>query len=250
MIEQVKLALKAGEDFKYHEHDNGLKYYRHDYFEKHENLELSPQSYLIKQLPNITNPLHFHTQNQFQVFIAGSGHFGRHAVKPYVVHYAGAYTGYGPITAGEQGIDYLTLRSSRDLGAQFLPQQIQSLKRGPKHHYTSPSIEEVPQDELDQLEQIHLQWIHQEVQSGLGVSVLKLPKNETYLFPIPQNIAGIFMIVMQGSLIEGDQCLRKNENLYIGRDVKSHSLQTDNQAAQILILHIPLKDPSYQVTSK
>jgi len=161
------------------------------------------------------------------------------------VHYAGAYTGYGPITAGEQGIDYLTLRSSRDLGAQFLPQQKQSLKRGPKHHYTSPSIKEDSQEDLDQLEQKHLQWIHQEVQSGLGVGVLKLPKNETYQLAIPQNIAGIFIIVMQGSLIEGEQYLRKNENLYISRDVKSHSLQTDNQAAQILVLQMPIRDEAY-----
>ena len=246
MSQQVKLALKTGENFKYHEHDNGLKYYRHDYFEKHENLELSPQSYLIKQLPNITNPLHFHTQNQFQVFIEGSGHFGRHAVKPYVVHYAGAYTGYGPIIAGEHGIDYLTLRSSRDLGAQFLPQQIQSLKRGPKHHYTSPSIEEDSQEQLDQLEQIHLQWIHQDFQSGLGIGVLKLPKNETYLLPMPQNIAGIFIIVMQGCLVEDAQYLRKNENIYISQDIKGYNIQTADLAAQILILQMPLKDLSYQ----
>lgn len=247
MSQQVKLALKAGEDFKYHEHDNGLKYYRHDYFEKHENLELSPQSYLIKQLPNITNPLHFHTQNQFQVFIEGSGHFGRHPVKPYVVHYAGAYTGYGPITAGERGIDYLTLRSSRDLGAQFLPQQMQSLKRGPKHHYTSPSIEEDSQEDLDQLEQIDLQWIHQEVQSGLGVGVLKLPKHTTYQLTMPQNIAGIFVIVMQGCLIEGNQTLRKNENVYMSRDIKSYNMQSDDQAAQILLLQMPLKDSAYHL---
>jgi hypothetical protein len=50
---------------------------------------------------------------------------------------------------------------------------------------------------------------------------------------------------MQGSLIEGEQYLRKNENLYISRDVKSHSLQTDNQAAQILVLQMPIRDEAY-----
>jgi hypothetical protein len=65
----VKLAQKSTENFQYHEHDNGLKYERHDYFSPEKDPELSPQSYLIKQLAKVVNPLHFHMQNQFQVFI-------------------------------------------------------------------------------------------------------------------------------------------------------------------------------------
>ena len=42
-----------------------------------------------------------------------------------------------------------------------------------------------------------------------------------------------------------DQILRKNENLYISHDVKSYSLQTDNQAAQILVLQMPIRDEVY-----
>ncbi len=250
MSNSVLYGLKAGENFKYHEHDNGLKYYRYDYFEIHDDIDACPQSYLIKQLPNITNPLHFHTQNQFQVFIEGSGNFGRHEVKPYVVHYAGAYTGYGPIIAGNQGLHYLTLRSSRDLGAKFLPAQMEFFKKGPKHHYTSPSIPEDSQAKLDQLQQRQLHWIHQDVQSGLGVGELKLPKNDVFMLEIPQNVAGIFMIVMQGYLIEEDHCLRKNENVYLSRDEKSHQLKTSDHAAQILILHMPLKDQAYEVSAE
>ena len=39
MSNSVLLGLKAGEELKYHEHDNGLKYYRHDYFDIHDDLE-------------------------------------------------------------------------------------------------------------------------------------------------------------------------------------------------------------------
>ena len=118
----IKIANQE-EALSYHEQPNGLKYYRQDYFEREIDDSRSPQSYLIKQLPNITNPLHFHVQNQFQVFIEGSGYFGRHTIGPYIVHYAGAYTGYGPIVAGPLGLDYLTLRSMHDPGAKFLPEK-------------------------------------------------------------------------------------------------------------------------------
>jgi hypothetical protein len=245
MSKDVLLGLKVGEQLKYHEHDNGLKYYRYDYFDIHDDLENCPQSYLIKQLPNITNPLHFHAQNQFQVFIEGSGSFGRHEVNPYVVHYAGAYTGYGPIIAGEQGLDYLTLRGSRDLGAKFLPAQMELFKKGPKHHYTSPSIEEESQEVLDQLDHVQMNWIHQDEPSGLGVGILKLPKNTEYQLEVLQNIAGIFLVVMRGALIVTNQILRKNETVYLHQQEQSYPLQTGNQGLQLLILQMPLKDPAY-----
>ena len=245
MSTSVLLGLKAGEELKYHEHDNGLKYYRHDYFDIHDDLENCPQSYLIKQLPNITNPLHFHTQNQFQVFIEGSGSFGRHEVLPYVVHYAGAYTGYGPIIAGDQGLHYLTLRSSRDLGAKFLPAQMEFLKKGPKHHYTSPSIIPEEQTALNDITQDDLSWIHQDEHSNLGVGVLKIPSNKEYQVQVPDQIAGLFFVIMQGCVKANNFLLRKNENLYIPGNLKTYRIHTDHESAQILWLQMPLRNSSY-----
>jgi hypothetical protein len=239
------LGLKAGEDFKYHEHDNGLKYERYDYFDIHDDLEACPQSYLIRQLPNITNPLHFHTQNQFQVFIEGSGSFGRHEVLPYVVHYAGAYTGYGPIIAGDEGLQYLTLRSSRDLGAKFLPAQMEFFKKGPKHHFTSPSIFPEEQTALNEITHEDLSWIHQDKHSNLGVGVLKIPSNQEYIVQIPDRVAGLFFVIMQGCLKVNDALLRKNENLHIPGNLKTYRIQAGKDSAQILWLQMPLKDLSY-----
>ena len=71
---------------------------------------LSPTVALIEQPAGFEFMPHFHRQNQFQVFVGGSGSLGRHALAPVVVHYAGAYTGYGPLLAGPEGIQYFTLR--------------------------------------------------------------------------------------------------------------------------------------------
>ena len=49
-------------------------------------------------------PQHFHHVDQFQVIVAGGGRLGTHGVEPLAVHYAGAYTAYGPIVAGAQGV--------------------------------------------------------------------------------------------------------------------------------------------------
>jgi hypothetical protein len=187
--------------------------------------------------------LHFHTQNQFQVFIEGSGSFGRHQISPYIVHYAGAFTGYGPIVAGSEGLEYLTLRAVRDLGAQFLPDKMPSLKKGPKHHYTSPSIVTKDLGELGSLAQAHLHWLHQE--NTLGIGVLEMPADVSYTVSIPQDIAGAFLIVMQGSMHVENTKLLKNENCFAYPHQHHVEITTQGLPAQALLLHMPRKDAAY-----
>src|SRR5678816_3651970 len=73
--------------------------------------ELSPTVFLVEQAPNVSLRTHFHRQNQFQIFVRGSGTIGRHPLGPLMVHYAGAYSGYGPLVAGPEGLAYFTLRT-------------------------------------------------------------------------------------------------------------------------------------------
>ena len=55
-------------------------------------------------------------QNQFQLFVDGQGTIGPEQIRPITVHYAGAYTGYGPIMSGPQGLKYFTIRSAFESG--------------------------------------------------------------------------------------------------------------------------------------
>jgi hypothetical protein len=67
-------------------------------------------------------PVHFHYVNQFQVFTGGNGTVGHHDAKPLFVHYADAYTPYGPIRAPVEGCRFLTIRETTDpAGAQWMP---------------------------------------------------------------------------------------------------------------------------------
>lgn len=75
---------------------------------------------------------HFHEVDQFQVIMEGSGDFGRHPVKPYSVHFARAYTPYGPLQS-DKGTSwgFMFLRSRLDSGAQRFPGSLAKLKRIP-----------------------------------------------------------------------------------------------------------------------
>jgi len=81
---------------------------------------LFPMAFLVEQDPGEVANAHYHQADQFQVVVAGEGTLGTHTVRPVCVHFAGAFTAYGPIRAGVMGISYFTLRNSFDPGARYM----------------------------------------------------------------------------------------------------------------------------------
>ena len=79
-----------------------------------------PMAFLVEQDPGEVANAHFHQADQFQVVVAGAGTLGTHAVRPVTVHFAGAFTAYGPIHAGPEGLTYFTLRNGFDPGARYM----------------------------------------------------------------------------------------------------------------------------------
>ena len=65
---------------------------------------------------------HFHDVDQFQIFIGGSGSMGKHPVTPVSFHYADAFTPYGPIVAGCEGISWFTLRLAAASAVYGMPE--------------------------------------------------------------------------------------------------------------------------------
>lgn len=81
---------------------------------------LFPMAFLVEQDAGEVANAHFHQADQFQVVVAGEGMLGTHAVRPVAVHFAGAFTAYGPIRAGTAGLTYFTLRNGFDPGARYM----------------------------------------------------------------------------------------------------------------------------------
>jgi quercetin dioxygenase-like cupin family protein len=111
---------------------NGTGYWRTDLIGRPGGDKQAPQAFLVEQDPGSVILPHFHERDQFQVVVDGSGSLGRHEVRPISVHYASRHTGYGPITAGPDGLWYFSLRALTDPGARFLPEEREKLERGPK----------------------------------------------------------------------------------------------------------------------
>ena len=84
----------------------------------------APHVFMIESSQNRILDTHFHDVDQFQIVVSGGGSLGRHTLAPYSVHFARAFTPYGPLVSGPgPGVAYVTLRARAcpTGGAQKLP---------------------------------------------------------------------------------------------------------------------------------
>ena len=104
----------------------------------------SPNAYLVCQQPGAVLHPHFHQADQFQVFVAGAGRIGTHAMAAVTVHFAAAHSPYGPVVAGPDGLHYLTLRRQWDPGARWMPdeaERLRGIRRREHRTHTSQRID-------------------------------------------------------------------------------------------------------------
>src|SRR5688572_15008186 len=81
-----------------------------------------PHAFLVEGDPGYRIEPHFHGVNQFQVCVGGAGRLMKKQLTPGVLHYADAYTPYGPIVASDQGLAFFTLREKAyAYGAHYVP---------------------------------------------------------------------------------------------------------------------------------
>jgi hypothetical protein len=134
------------------------------------------------------------------VIVGGSGKLGREAVRPFVVHYAGAFTPYGPIEPGPQGIGYMTLRATYDPGLQPMPEQREQLRAGhrkPRAHTSRPldvdPARPAPAEPT-------CEAIFAPEPDGLAALRYRVPKGAAITGPDPAGGQGQYWLVLDGEM--------------------------------------------------
>lgn len=80
------------------------------------NEDGGPYAVWVELNPGTILEEHYHTENQWQVFIKGGCTMHGEKLTPITVHYADKKVSYGPIAAGEEGTTFLTLREEAPTG--------------------------------------------------------------------------------------------------------------------------------------
>lgn len=217
---------------------NGTGYWKSDYIVSSREALPAPQAFLIEQDPNQVILPHFHEQNQFQVIVHGGGTLGRTTVAPITVHYAGGYTGYGPITSGDDGLWYITLRPMMDNGALFVHESRDKMKPGPKKHYHSAPLDAMPESALANLAQPETQTIHTDPQ-GPTVEVLRVPPRQQRTIADPARGGGQYLLVTSGSLLANRVEYRKWGCLWVASNDPAFDFVAGESGVEVLLLEFP-----------
>ncbi len=224
---------------------NGTSVWKSYYFRTPEGGSPSPQAFLVEQGANEVVLPHFHEQNQFQVIVHGGGSVGRRVAAPITVHYAGAYTGYGPITSGDDGLWYLTLRPMMDNGPLYVHQSRDKMKAGPKKHFQSPPIDTMPEGKLTKLAQPEAQTINVDPE-GPTVEVLRVPPQQRQTAANPALGGGQFFFVTGGSLQSNGKEYPKWSCLWVASSDPALTFVAGAGGAEVLMLQCP--PAAYQAT--
>jgi hypothetical protein len=187
-----------------------------------------PQAYLVMQPPGSVTPPHFHTTNQFQVFVDGGGRVGKLRADPVMVQYAGAHTPYGPIAAEDQGIQYFTLRQAWDSGAKYLPDQRRQLAAGQQRQVvgTCGDASEALFSDPD----------------GLHAEVIELQAGEQSALPDAAQGGGQYHVVLSGTLMRDDRPLEAMSVEFAFPDEGEVAIQAGTDGLRLLLARFPMEN--------
>ena len=218
-------------------------FHKGEWMETGEDPRLSPTVFLAEQPPHYSLGTHFHRQNQFQLFVAGSGTLGPERLNPVTVHYAGAYTGYGPLLAGAEGVQYFTIRPVFDSG--FIPasEAREKMVRGPKRHAQVALGAPWSEDRLAGLAQAQDRFALP-TDRGLAVRHVRLPPAVACELEHVEISIGFFVFVLSGTATVSGCTLGHWESAFATADERL-VLTAGARGVEIVVLHVPPTEPEY-----
>ena len=223
----------------------GVVFHKGEWMDSGDDPTLSPTVALIEQPAGFEFMPHFHRQNQFQVFVGGSGSIGRHALAPVTVHYAGAYTGYGPLVAGPEGIQYFTLRPVCEAGFISLSQRREKMIAGPKRHAQSAAIAVASPAEMQGWMQVREDFVVPLGEDGMGARLVHLPPHQAWSCGHPACSQGQFLFVLAGTVSAAGHTLGRWEQMYATSDEAMPAARSGDGGVQLLVLSVPGKAAPY-----
>lgn len=191
-----------------------------------------PQAFLVHQAPDWSLPAHFHMQHQFQVIAGGGGRLGVHEVTPGSVHYASPQSGYGPLVAGADGVEYFTLRVRADRGAWYMPESRQHMDRGMRKEQVTqaPSPDEALADK---------ETLIAVRDDGLGAWRYRVDAGQSLACDEPVGKAGRFHVVLRGSFRLGDTELARHSCVYWSPPDASPVFEAGEASSEMVIVQFP-----------
>jgi hypothetical protein len=205
-----------------------------------------PMAFLVEQDPLALVHGHFHQADQFQVIVGGSATLATHTVRDLSVHFAGAYSPYGPIRATEQGVDYFTLRNGWDPGARYMPgarDVLRAQRRAPHREAVAAPQPTLSPDALARCTAIACDALIPPEDDGLAAWRYRLPPHARLTGPDPRASRGQTWLVVGGAAAPRDTAeLPAPACLFVFPHEAPLAIAAGALGAELLCLQYPTTD--------
>ncbi|MCU1451980.1 MAG: hypothetical protein JWN46_126 [Acidimicrobiales bacterium] len=182
------------------------------------------QAYVVKSYSDHAKvATHFHRVAQYQLFVEGSGTFQRHEVGAGDVHYTDAYSVYGPIVAGDQGLSFFVLRQHYDGEGHPMPGSRDELVGPPGRNISASGTGELIEGQPD----------------GLAAAVLEAAPGAELASPDPGTTSGQYVVVLDGVATLGDEDLDPWSTLYVEPNDPAVRLTAGPEGCRVAVLAFP-----------
>jgi hypothetical protein len=195
-----------------------------------------PQAFLVTVPPDGVVPPHFHTVNQFQVFfgVPGATYKG-HPLADCVVHYADAYSTYGPYRAAAQQVEFFTLRPTFTSYVGYMPEKrADKIKKSGRNIHVDigrRAIENVPPPgglATDTLIRPH--------PDGLRADLVRIgPGRGWAMTQVDASSAGRYNVVLWGNLVHDGRMYGARSVIWSGSTAGPVETAADRSAGCVLL---------------
>jgi hypothetical protein len=201
--------------------------------------EPRPQGWLIDFPAERRVNLHFHDTDQFQVFFPSPGStFRRHQMEPLVVHYADAYSTYGPIVAGPADMHFMTLRAKGSRFVAYLPQEREKLvKKGKRNYHVglqSWLSEPMPADREARMKPLFKPQF-----DNMAIHAVAAGPGARFEGPSPRQSSGQYYCVVDGTFNDGAQRLERMAVAWRGPGDDLPALVAGPEGGRLLVMQFP-----------
>ena len=202
-----------------------------------------PHAALAQFDPGRISRSHFHLRDQFQVVVGGKGKLGRHDIYPYTVHFARAYTPYGPLVSDAgTGLTFFVMRAHPDPGSQRLPQALDKLKQATDRQpwqIHRPAVFPAFQSGASTADTL-LQAIPDiEDERGLAAYTMCMKPDAKACAPDPSRGDGQYLVVVKGSLLHDNEEHKALALVFIRPDEDAFQIHAGPDGLEAMVLNYP-----------
>jgi hypothetical protein len=204
------------------------------------------QALMVDMEPGEVVRPHFHGTAQFQLFPAGSGVIGRRndPIQSLMVQYKDHHTAYGPITAGPNGLTFISLRVFTGVSAPVYledPDYREKLRPSKRRNWISPRLELSTVSILRHREQPKWEplWDPAAIDDEMCAQMLRLGACQSVPGPDPGRAGGYYVFVVNGSMIHAGQDLGLWSMAVVEPTEASFAINAGPKGLEALILEFP-----------